>query len=189
MVLKNNYTVGVSSFVKRQTKGSGKTYTSLKFSDLANHAKNKLNNNNFKKGYREGVVLIEIDKNLIPSFTCPIVKINKDTKLEAIVKKRRSNEHNYISIKALNGKPLKLSKVELVLYRNDVLEEGNERSTNDDWELISFFGTPEGEDNLPMGPVTMMRNQLILPGGTKANYSSEEWAKSINFWQNYALLK
>ena len=76
-----------------------------------------------------------------------------------------------------------------MLYRNDVLEEGNERSTNDDWELISFFGTPKGEDNLPMGPVTMMRNQLTLPGGTKANYSSEEWAKSINFWQNYALLK
>ena len=189
MVLKNNDTVGVSAFVKRQVKGSGKTYTSLKFGDLANHAKKKLNNNNFKKGYRDGVILIEIDKNLIKSFVCPIVKVNKNTKLEAIVKKRRSNEQNYISIKALNGEPLKLTKVELVLYRRDVLDEGNERSTNDDWELISFFGTPKGEKNLPMGPVTMMRNQLILPGGTKAIYSSEEWAKSINFWQKFALLK
>ena len=36
-----------------------------------------------------------------------------------------------------------------------------------------------------MKPTTMMRNQLKLPGGTKAFYSSEEWAKSVLFWQNY----
>ena len=40
-----------------------------------------------------------------------------------------------------------------------------------------------------MGPVTMMRNQLCLPGGTKGEYSSKEWADSVNFWQTYALLK
>ena len=41
---------------------------------------------------------------------------------------------------------------------------------------------------MPMGPVTMMRNQLELSGGTKAHYSSEQWAESINFWQKYAVL-
>mgnify|MGYP002878094613 CR=1 FL=1 len=41
----------------------------------------------------------------------------------------------------------------------------------------------------PMGPVTMMRNQLQLKGGTKGNYSSEEWAKSVNFWQKFCFLK
>ena len=30
-----------------------------------------------------------------------------------------------------------------------------------------------------MKPTTMMRNQLKLPGGTKANYSSDDWAKSV----------
>ena len=39
---------------------------------------------------------------------------------------------------------------------------------------------------MPMGPVTMMRNQLQLKGGTKAYYSSEEWAKAVYFWQHYA---
>jgi hypothetical protein len=34
----------------------------------------------------------------------------------------------------------------------------------------------------------MMRNQLELPGGTKANYSSEEWAEAVRFWQQYASL-
>ena len=41
---------------------------------------------------------------------------------------------------------------------------------------------------MPMGPITMMRNQLHLPGGTAAFYSSEEWANSVNFWQQYAFL-
>ena len=36
---------------------------------------------------------------------------------------------------------------------------------------------------MPMGPTTMMRNQLQLKGGTKGFYSSEEWAKSVEFWQ------
>jgi hypothetical protein len=40
-----------------------------------------------------------------------------------------------------------------------------------------------------MGPVTMMRNQLELPGGTKANYSADEWAYSVEFWQHYAVLE
>jgi hypothetical protein len=42
---------------------------------------------------------------------------------------------------------------------------------------------------MPMGPVTMMRNQLELPGGTKANYSTDEWAHSVEFWQQYAALE
>ena len=39
---------------------------------------------------------------------------------------------------------------------------------------------------MPMGPITMMRNQLELNGGTKAEYSSDEWAESVRFWQTYA---
>ena len=39
-----------------------------------------------------------------------------------------------------------------------------------------------------MGPTTMMRNQLQLEGGTKAKYSSDEWAESVKFWQEYAVL-
>ena len=42
---------------------------------------------------------------------------------------------------------------------------------------------------MPIGPVTMMRNQLDLNGGTKAEYSSEEWANSVRFWQKYAAIE
>ena len=83
---------------------------------------------------------------------------------------------------------MKTAVVELILYRRDVLEESNEISTNSDWELIAFHAIPDGIEKLPMKPVTMMRNQLQLPGGTKACYSSDEWSDSIHFWQRHALI-
>ena len=77
----------------------------------------------------------------------------------------------------------------MILYRHDVLDETNERESDKHWELIAFHAIPKEFDALPMGPVTMMRNQLELPGGTKGDYSSKQWAEGIRFWQQYALLK
>ena len=179
--------VGVNEFVKRQTKSSGKTYTDLSFDEIAKFAEDQINDNKFKNGYRDGVIIVEIKNNLAKRFVCPFVEITEDTKLKAEVAKRRNNEESYIRIKALNGEALKIGKVELILYRNDILKETNENTTNKDWELISFHGIPDKIKEMPMGPVTMMRNQLKLTGGTKGEYTSEEWAKSVNFWQKYVI--
>ena len=97
--------------------------------------------------------------------------------------------HCGIQTRALNGKPAATAHVDFILYRHDVLAENNEQTTNADWELISFNVLPDGFNSMPMGPVTMMRNQLELPGGTAAHYSSDEWAASVNFWQQYAFLE
>ena len=83
---------------------------------------------------------------------------------------------------------LPAGKVELILYHHDVLSENDEQTTDSEWELISFHALPKDVNYMPMGPVTMMRNQLELPGGTKANYKSEDWAKSVEFWQHYVSL-
>ena len=179
--------VEVSDFVKRQKPNSGKTYTSMSFDELALYAENKLKKKLFKQGYRDGVIIINVEEKFLKFFKCPFVKIDKNTKLKAEIAKRRQNEEHYIRIKALNGKELKAGKVELILYRNDVLKESNENTSNSEWELISFHAIPSGIKNMPMGPVTMMRNQLQLVGGTKGIYSSEEWAESVYFWQNYAI--
>ena len=185
-----DYSVGVNSFVKRQTKDSGKTYAkTLSFSEIANHASKQLESGNYKNGYRDGVVLVSVDKKFIKDFVCPIVKIDKNTNLIAEQVKRRDKEEPYIRIRALNGTPLKTNNVDLILYRNDVLKETNENETNTMWELISFHALPVEIEELPMGPVTMMRNQLQLEGGTKGHYSSNQWAKSVQFWQKYCFLK
>ena len=182
--------VGVSSFIKNQIKRSGKTeIKNISLDEIAKKAEEKLHKKEFKEGYRDGVVIIKITElGFCKDFVCPIIKINKNTKFQTRLTRRRSNEQDYIQIKALNGDKLETAVVELILYRKDVLEETHENSTNSDWELIAFHAIPDGIEKLPMKPVTMMRNQLQLPGGTKAHYSSEEWSDSIHFWQKYALI-
>ena len=123
---------------------------------------------------------------MVSKFHCPFTKILSNTKLKAVVTKRQPVEENYIQIRALNGDPLDVGSAQIILYRNDVLAENNEECTDKDWELIAFHAIPKFIDNMPMGPITMMRNQLNLEGGTKALYQSEEWAKSVHFWQRYA---
>ena len=189
---KHRQTVAVNEFVLRQVEGSGKTFShDLTFQEIAEYAENKLNNNpkSIKAGYRDGVVLIKCESKMNKHFSSPMVKIVENTKFEAILTKRRDDEESYIQIRALSGKLLPTGNVDLILYRQDVLAETNETTTNADWELISIQAVPEGFDQLPMGPVTMMRNQLELSGGTSANYHSDQWAESVNFWQQYAFLK
>ena len=181
--------VAVSEFVRRQIAGSGKTYSPLlSFEQIAAHASEQLDQGNFKQGYRDGVIIVNADPDYTQKFKCPFVKINKDTKLKAEFVCRRENEEPYIQVRVLNGNPLIVGKVEFILYRHDVLAENNEHSTDAEWELISIHALPEGIEKLPMGPVTMMRNQLELKGGTAASYSSEEWAQAVSFWQKFAAL-
>ena len=183
------YKVLASDFVRRQTKESGKTYAkTMTFNEIAKIAENSLNSDDFIEGYRDGVVLIQLDSDAKNDFICPLVKINEDTKLSAKCVRRREGEGSYIQIRALNGEALKTDKVDLVLYRRDVLEETNEQSTDADWELIAFMAKPKNV-KMPMGPVTMMRNQLQKPGGTKGTYETEQWAESVDFWQRFAILE
>ena len=187
--MKKIETVSVNDFVCRQTKDSMKSYTeNLSFDEIAIHAQHQLACGNYKKGYRDGVIIVQVEEKLLHHFICPFVRISDETKLRAVVTRRRPNEPPYIQIRALNGTPLNTGSVDLILYRHDVLAETDEQTSDTDWELISFHAIPEGIHDMPMGPVTMMRNQLQLAGGTKAYYKSEDWAESVNFWQGYAML-
>ena len=181
--------VAVNDFVKRQVENSGKTYAkTLSFDQIANHASTQMQNEKYRDGYRDGVRIVVANDLIKSDFICPFVKLNKNIKLISKLVCRREGEEPYIQVRAINGSPVETGKVELIVYRHDVLAENNENTTSADWELISMNAIPRGLDKLPMGPVTMMRNQLNLTGGTKAYYSKEEWAESVRFWQKYAAL-
>ena len=181
--------VAANEFVRRQVKGSGKTYSdSLSFKEITEDAEQQMDGGNFIEGYRDGVRIVKGSAKFSSKFVCPFVKIDENTVLESLLVKRQDGEKPYIQIRAKNGTPLNAGRVEYILYSHDVLAENNEQSTDAEWELISIHAIPEGVDKLPMGPVTMMRNQLQLPGGTKAQYSSDEWAEAVRFWQQYAAL-
>ena len=58
-------TVKVNEFVLRQVKGSGKTYTdTLTFKEIAIHAQEQYIKGNYKEGYRDGVILVNVDKSI-----------------------------------------------------------------------------------------------------------------------------
>mgnify|MGYP000013461915 FL=1 len=182
--------VAINNFVRRQTKDSGKTYSNeLSFDFFAKHAEEKMNNNDFTDGYRDGVRIVNLDNNYVEKVFCPYVRINNETELMAKQVTRRPGEEPYTQVRASNGTPLKAGSVKLILYSHDVLAENQENTTAADWELISINALPEGVEKMPIGPVTMMRNQLNLEGGTKASYTSEEWAESVRFWQKYAAIE
>ncbi len=182
--------VAVNDFVRRQVKGSGKTYSpDLSFEEIAHHAEEQYGKGEYEMGYRDGVIIVNAASWLVHHFICPYVEIDEQTRLKAEITQRSPEEEPYIRIRALSGEPVPAQQVQLILYRHDVLAENDEFSSNAKWELISIHAIPKGIKTLPMGPVTMMRNQLELPGGTKARYSSEEWAQSVRFWQRYAALE
>ena len=181
--------VTVNEFVRRQVKGSGKTYSkTMRFEAIAEHAQSQMENGHFSEGYREGVRIVHCDSSIIGEFFCPFVKLDENTELVSRLVRRQPSEEPYIQTRAKSGTPVKAGRIEYILYRQDVLAENDEQSTDAEWELISIHAIPEGVDKLPMGPVTMMRNQLKLTGGTKAHYSSDEWAEAVRFWQKYAAL-
>ena len=101
-------TVGVNSFVRRQVKGSGKSYSfNLTFEKIAHHAEKRLNNpgDHIVSGYRDGVCLVSADTSIVPLFYCPLIKIEPTTELRAVFTKRRGNEEPYIQIRAVDGLP------------------------------------------------------------------------------------
>ena len=181
--------VSINKFVKRQVKDSGKSYADgLTFEEIVSHAQEQLASGHYTEGYRDGVIIVRVAKELIHHFICPFVRITEETKLKATVVRRMPQEEPYIQMRALNGNCYKTGAVDLILYHHDVLAETNEQTTDSDWELISFHSIPCGIEKMPMGPITMMRNQLQLPGGTKGFYESGQWAESVKFWQEYAIL-
>ena len=161
----------------------------LSFEEIAIYAESQLKDENYTSGYRDGVILINVEEKLVKHFICPFTRLSDDTQLVATMTRRRPKEEPYIQIRALNGNPLKAGSVDIILYHHDVLAETNEQESKEGWEMIAFHAIPDGIKSMPMGPITMMRNQLQLKGGTKGEYNSNEWAESVNFWQKYAALQ
>ena len=75
--------VAVSQFVRRQVKGSGKTYSkTMSFEAIAEHAGIQMENGHFSKGYRDGVRIVHCNISIICEFFCPIIKLNENSGLD-----------------------------------------------------------------------------------------------------------
>ncbi len=174
--------IGVSNFVKRQTKNSSHGYFDGSWEELV-----KLVSDNFNKhipGYRQGVVLVPLPPE---GFYTAMCKIDENSMLETTFESRQDGEEPVLKTVVVNGKKSPAKFVNIVLYSHEVLMETNEQSTDDEWEIISINASLV--ENEPMNPITMARNMLQKKGGTKGEYTGLQFAEALWFWREYAPAK
>jgi hypothetical protein len=184
--------VACSEFVKRQTPDSGFSHFNGTWEDLELLVEWYMNDpNNVKPGYKDGVILVQLPA-IIPDnglcqgcfkFYSGTVSLNENTKLFSTYAPRIIGEAPYIKTAAKAKKQL-ANHVEIICYRADVLAEDNDRSTDANWEIICIKARVSDEEE-PMDPYTMARNFLHMKGGTKAEFTAEQFAKSIVYWNNH----
>jgi hypothetical protein len=191
--------VAVSEFVKRQVEESKFTHFNGTWEELRDVV--ELNIDNHSKGYRDGVILVKMPNPEM--FSCSIVNIEEGLKngwierIDSKFEERREGELPYLQIFAY-GEKQPAKRVDVVLYRHDVLEEGDEASSDAEWEIISINGSPT-ENEVPMNNTTRARNILVQEGGTDVKLedkSKEEliafikdMAESSTFWKSHIMVQ
>lgn len=172
--------IAINEFVKRQTKNSRFSYFDGSWDELVEIVKK--NFDGYLPGYRDGVILVPVPSN---QFYTSVCKIEKDSVLETRFEARREGEEPTRATVIKNGKKAPAKFVNVVLYKHDVLSENNENSTNAEWEIISINASIV--KNEPMHPMAMARNMLNKTGGTKAEYTGQQFAEALWFWKDYAM--
>lgn len=183
--------VACGEFVKRQTPESGYSHFEGTWEELADVAEAYINTGLCSPGYKDGVVLVSIPekdgfgKPLLNRFRSAIVDLKEDSKLTANYAPRRLGEDPFVRVSAKAKKQV-AKHASLVLYRHDVLDENDERETSAEWEVVAIKARVTEEEE-PMDPYTMARNFLHLKGGTKGDFTAEQFAKSIVYWNNHCM--
>jgi len=181
-------TFGVNPFVLRQTPESEFTHFEGGWDRLLELVTEHFGD--AKAGYREGVCLVPVPAE---GFFCGVVELQEGDKLAGAYEARRPGEEPRKTTRAASEGKTKMgaAQVEIVLYSREVLAEGGEDRTGQDWDVISVNGNPtDGE--MPIAPMTLIANHFELEGGTATGMSSEEFEKalrkSVLFWKNKAML-
>lgn len=169
----------LNKFAERQTEKSRFSYYAGTTEDLVKIVEE--NFDNAKPGYKDGVLMVPVP---VEGFYSAVCKIDEDSILESRMESRRAGEEVVLVTVVKNGKKLPAKEVNIVLYRHDVL--GADASTNAEWEIISINASLiEGGE--PMTPTAMARNMLVKAGGTKAEYTAEQFAEAVWFWSQHAM--
>jgi hypothetical protein len=168
--------------VKRQTKESRFSYWEWTWEELEELVRSHFDERT--PGYRDGVVLVPVPPQ---GFYSAIVELHTGDSLRTEYIGRTPTEEPAM-VTTVNGRAkTPAGSVNVVLYRADVLDEDNDRSTDADWEIISINASPDHE-SIPMHPLTMARNELHLEGGTQGTYSKDEYMRSIIYWSKHAMV-
>jgi hypothetical protein len=171
----NNKLIGISEFVKRQTRDSQFTNYVGTWEELEEMLNNLWKADDFidvKDGYRDGVKLVSVNPHYF--FTYTDYPMFEGMKMECRWAKTPGREHEPAKLQVYIREPkIKCNYVDVVLYRKDVLEEDGDESTGAKWDVVSINGRLQ-KDPKPMDAITIVRNWLHLKGGTEMKGATPE---------------
>lgn len=151
----------INSFIRRQTESSPFSHWILSDNELIQRIQDNFDNQT--RGYRDGVILVQIPPEGFFS---------------------RKSTH-------VIGNKSPAKRVDVVLYHHNVLIEKQENESDKEWEIICVNACPTDEPS-PIPPDTLIANHFELSGGTKTNMSDSEFInalkESVNYWKDKALV-
>jgi hypothetical protein len=106
------------------------------------------------------------------------VTLEDGMQLDAEVTRRRPHEDPYVRVTA-NAAADAVKHAAVVLYSRALLLP-EEPEFQGDWGIVSLMATSVADE--PMHPLTMARNMLEKPGGTRASYTAEQFARAVYYW-------
>jgi hypothetical protein len=172
-------------FVLRQTKESPFSYFAGNIEEVPKMVMNFWSNQ--EPGYRDGVISVTINHE---GFFSGVVSLESGAELTGAYTSRREGEVPRKQVLAKGARKVPAKRVEVILYRSDVLAEGGDNSLEPDkshWEVVSINASPI-EGDVPMDPETLMHNHFGSDGGTETNLSDAEFLKLLregfDFWKD-----
>lgn len=179
--------IGWSDFaVQRHTPESGNSYSTMSSAAVVERVKACWHDRFPGQGEinLERKVVVPI-RHYLGEFVQPLVNIMEGLPVFAEVIKRQEGEKPFVETYALMKDVKELGigligpiYVRIVCYSAEaLLANGGKRSTDCDWEIVAILASQFVEE--PMTPLTMARNFLEKEGGTKSDYTAEEFAEAI----------
>jgi hypothetical protein len=172
--------VAVNPFVRRQTKESEFSHYEGTMEEVAEMAAYKLSQ--MDESELKPVMAIRVGH---PGFFSGIVILKEGDEVTADYKARREGETPFKRVLAVDAEKAPAQHVELIVYSHEALDKDGEASSTADYELVSINARCTEEEEPPT-PETMARNFLDREGGTKREYTAEEFARSIEYWADKA---
>jgi len=196
--MNNVPSIGWSSFaLKRHRPGTGQSYTTMTHREVVEETRRlwhlRLPGDGEPQGCHDRKVVVPVSHH---RFVCPSALITEQMKnawinpIKSVVLQRQEGEDLFIGnelrpliakLQGIKVEPEYCNYAKVVCYSAEaLLENGGERTTTDDWEIVCLIASPVM--NEPMSPLAMARNMLTKAGGTMGTYTAEQFAKAVYYW-------
>ena len=132
----------------------------------------------------------------IPNFTAAapsIVPLTPDLPVRTAYKARTPEElpvlTRWVALRDLPPRRPPATWLDIILYSREQMAKEDRADTRDfEWAIVSIKAQDEGRE-LPMEPITAMRNALgVEHGGSGVPLSRDHYLRSVEFWESHILV-